>query len=196
MTFSLPEPDKWLTFFLIVCCSLGQRSVHAQETAEITDAYEIDADGDDTADIDTESTVDTAYDERGLKFTGDFRPLIDYIDQDGRDGTTINDTRVLARLRVKGIVGVAKGMQVGVRLVGRCTSEDCSPEWVLDRAKPAPNGLSGGQITFDEIYLHIFRLERFNFTFGRQQTRFVQRATPISSVSKTQTHWDPSCNDR
>ena len=175
MTFELPAPHKWLTILLVICCSFGQASVHAQEADEATDFHDVDKDGDDTADIDTESTVDTASDERGVKITGDFRPLINYLDQDGRDGTTINDTSVLARLRVKGIVGVAKGMQVGVRLAGRCTSDDCSPEWVLEQAKPAPNGLSGGQVTFDEAYLHVFKLERFNFTIGRQQTRFVLR---------------------
>jgi len=175
MTFRLPVPDKWLPFCLFICCSLGQATVYAQEEDEVPDSYEIDKDGDDTADIDTESTIDTAYDERRLKITGDIRPLINYLAEDGRDGTTFNDTSVLARLRLKGALGISNGMQIGARLAGRCTSDDCSPEWVLDRAKPAQNGLSGGQITFDELYLHIFKLERFNFTFGRQQTRFVLR---------------------
>ena len=66
-------------------------------------------------------------------------------------------------------------MQIGARVAGICTSADCSPEWILDTAIPAANGLAGGQISLDEAYLHIFRREQINFTLGRLQTRFVLR---------------------
>ena len=147
----------------------------AEDAPDADDNYEIDKDQDDTADIDTESSIDTAYDRQGFRLTGDFRPLFNYLDEDGRDGSTFSDTSGLARLRLKGIFSIARSMQVGVRLAGRCTTNECSPEWVWDGATPGPNGLQGGQITFDEAYLHIFRRERFDFAVGRQQTRFVLR---------------------
>ena len=149
--------------------------VLAEDAPDADDNYEIDKDQDDTADIDTESSIDTAYDRQGVRLTGDFRPLFDYLDEDGRDGSTFSDTSGLARLRVKGIFSIARSMQVGVRLAGRCTTNECSPEWVWDGATPGPNGLQGGQITFDEAYLHIFKRERFDVAVGRQQTRFVLR---------------------
>ena len=175
MKIRFPALDRWQTFLLIACCPVGNAPLLAQDTAAAGSPYEIDENQDDTADIDTESTVDRAYDKRELQITGDFRPLFNYLDQDGRDASTFSDTSALARLRVKGDFGIAKGTQIGVRLAGRCTTDDCSPEWVWDRAAPGSNGLQGGQITFDEAYLHIFKLGGFNFTVGRQQTRFVLR---------------------
>ena len=175
MCIRFPPPESWLIIILIICGPLGQAPAFSQETTEATDTYDGDKDQDDTADIDTESTVDTADDSQEFKFNGDFRPLLNYLSDDARNGSRISDTAGLARLRVKGTLGFSKGMQIGARLAGRCTTNDCSPEWVWDRAIPTPNGLGGGQITFDEAYLHLFKLERFNFTFGRQQTRFVLR---------------------
>jgi hypothetical protein len=151
---------------LLVCCCFGQDRALAQES---------DADDDDTADIDTESSVDSDDYDRGLNLSGDFRPLIDYFDAENRDGTAGSDNVFRARLRMKGVIGLADSMQIGVRVAGLCTSADCSPEWILDTAIPAANGLAGGQITLDEAYLHIFRRERLNFTLGRLQTRFVLR---------------------
>ena len=175
MKFRVPAPYRWLTFFLIICCSLGSATVHARPSARSTDRFEIDSDQDDTADIDTVSTVDTASDVQGLLFTGDFRPLVNYRDQDNIDGSNVSDTSARSRLRVKGVYGIADRVQLGVRIAWLCTTDDCSPEWVWDRAIRGPNGLVGGQFTFDELYVHIYRRDRFNITAGRQQTRFVLR---------------------
>jgi hypothetical protein len=170
-------------FLLIVCFFFSSGALFAQDIPDATDAneidnddyYEIDEDQDDTADIDTESTVDTLVDEGVLVFNGDFRPLLNYVDESSRVGTDFTDTAGLARWRFKGTSGVATGIQLGARLAGRCTTDDCSPEWVWDRATPAANGLRGGQFTFDELYVHLYRREKINFTLGRQQTRFVLR---------------------
>jgi hypothetical protein len=170
-------------FLLIVCFFFSSGALFAQDIPDATDAneidnddyYEIDDDQDDTADIDTESTVDTLVDEGVLVFNGDFRPLLNYVDESSRVGTDFTDTAGLARWRFKGTSGVATGIQLGARLAGRCTTDDCSPEWVWDRATPAANGLRGGQFTFDELYVHLYRREKINFTLGRQQTRFVLR---------------------
>ncbi len=182
MTSHSPPPRFWLIrFLLIVCCCLGQGVAYAQELENAADDDEpeevrvIDADDDDTADIDTESSVDYDDYDRGLNLSGDFRPLVDYFDIENRDGSADSDNAFRARLRIKAVIGVADSMQIGVRAAGLCTSADCSPEWILDTAIPAANGLAGGQISLDEAYLHIFRRERINFTLGRLQTRFVLR---------------------
>lgn len=147
----------------------------AEEETESPDRYDIDPDQDDTADIDTESTVDTVDHTSGWLFTGDFRPLLNYRDQDNRDGSRVSDASGRSRIRLKGAYGIAEGVQLGVRLAGRCTTDDCSPDWVWDRAAPGSNGLVDGQFTFDELYVHLYRRDKFNLTAGRQQTRFVLR---------------------
>ena len=140
------------------------------------DPYEVDKNQDDTADIDTESTVDTAdEDSEGLVLSGDFRPLFNYRDIDDRDGSSVSDTSGRSRLRIKGAYGIVDRVQFGARVAWRCTTDDCSPDWVWDRAIPGSNGLEDGQFTFDELYLHVYRRERLNFTVGRLQTRFVLR---------------------
>ena len=175
MYFRFPTADGVLKYFLIACLSLGNGPLFAQDATDADDYYEVDEDQDDTADIDTESTVDTAVHEGIFDFTGDIRSLVNYLDDTNRNGTQITDTSGLARLRFKGAYGIAEGIQVGARLAGRCTSYDCSTEWVWEQATPTSNGLSGGQITFDELYVHFYRRQRFNLTLGRQQTRSVLR---------------------
>ena len=166
---------RCLQFLLIACFFFGNVSLLAQDMTDTDDSYEMDEDQDDTADIDTESTVDTAVDDGVFVFNGDFRPLLNHVDESSRDGIDFTDTAGLARWRIKGTRGITTGIQVGARLAGRCTTDDCGFEWVWDRATPAANGLRGGQFTLDELYLHFFRRQKFNVTLGRQQTRFVLR---------------------
>lgn len=142
---------------------------------EIVDAS--DTNDDDTADIDTESTVDTisADAQSRFQFRGDFRPLYTRNERDRRDETTTTNSQGQFRLRLKGTALVKEGIQVGTRLAWRCESDDCGMDWIAERAIPGNNGLEAGQATFDELYAHFFRQEKFNVTVGRQQTRFVLR---------------------
>jgi hypothetical protein len=135
---------------------------------------------DDTADIDTDSTIDTGQAERGLAFSGDFRPLINYLDRTNRVGEEHSNTNAQARIRLKGAARLTDLIGVGARVAGRCASEDCDLEWIADGAVPQQNGLEHGQFTFDELYVHFFRTERFDLTLGRQQTRMVLRGGVFS----------------
>lgn len=135
---------------------------------------------DDTADIDTDSTVDTGSDRSGLVVSGDFRPLLNHVDISRRDGESDNNSDAQARVRLKGAIRLSDLIGVGARVAGRCASDECDLEWVVDRATPTTNGLDHGQFTFDEAYVHFFRTERFDLTLGRQQTRSVLRAGVFS----------------
>ncbi|NIS90077.1 MAG: hypothetical protein GTN98_08355 [Woeseiaceae bacterium] len=135
---------------------------------------------DDTADIDTESTVDTAELRSGFIVTGDFRPLLNHVDRTNRAGEDSTDTTAQARLRLKGSARLSDLIGVGARVAGRCSSDDCDLEWVTARAIPQQNGLEHGQFTFDEMYVHFFRTNRFDLTLGRQQTRMVLRGGVFS----------------
>jgi hypothetical protein len=135
---------------------------------------------DDTADIDTDSTIDTGQAERGLAFSGDFRPLINYLDRTNRADQDLTETIGQARIRLKGAARFTDLIGVGARVAGRCSTDECDLEWVNDRSTPQQNGLQNGQFTFDEAYVHFFQAERFDLTLGRQQTRMVLRGGVFS----------------
>ena len=105
MILRLRATGGYLIYFLIACFCLDSGPLFAQDLADADDAneidnddyYEIDEDQDDTADIDTESTVDTLVDEGVFVFNGDFRPLLNYVDESSRSGIDFTDTAGLAR---------------------------------------------------------------------------------------------------
>ena len=130
---------------------------------------------DDTPDIETETTVGYTEAKTGLKVAGDLRPIYDYFDIEGRDGVSLSDDTFGFRGRLRADFGLTEGVHVGARLAGRCFTDGCDPEFVFQSAPDTRNGLRGGQVTFDELYLHWFRTERGSLAFGRLQTRFVLR---------------------
>ena len=138
------------------------------------------AEVDDTANIDTDSTIDTGQTDRGLVFSGDFRPLINYLDRTNRADEELTETIGQARIRLKAAARFTDLIGIGARVAGRCSTNDCDLEWVNDRSLPQQNGLQDGQFTFDEAYIHFFRAERFDLTLGRQQTRMVLRGGVFS----------------
>ncbi|MGI9309050.1 MAG: hypothetical protein ACR2P6_07300 [Gammaproteobacteria bacterium] len=147
----------------------------AATVGEIEAEQEVEVD-DDTAEVDTETTADFVRSRRGWKIDGDLRPIYDNFEIEERDGDVFEDDVFGFRARVQADWGITEGVHLGARLAGTCFTEDnCDPEWVMDVASPAVNGLEGGQITFDELYLHWFR-PRGSLAFGRLQTRFVLRS--------------------
>lgn len=152
--------------------------------AHVAAQEETEAPSDDTAVIDTESTVDTAMDTdrnaRRWTWSGDVRALVDYADVDRRDGVRFGDWNGLARLRLRGSTRISENLQMGARLAARCSQEDCGFEWWGEPALPRTNGLETGQVTFDELYLHVLSREKFDLVIGRQQTRSVLRAGVFS----------------
>ena len=139
------------------------------------DAEAVDEDDDDTADYDVDTSVDVTDARKGVLVDGDLRAIVDYFDRDTRDGASVSDERLGARVRLGANFGITDSVYVGARLAGTCFTDDCDPEFVLDSNTPTNSGLEGGQFTFDELYLQWFRTERGAFAFGRLQTRFVLR---------------------
>ncbi len=138
------------------------------------------AEQDDTANIDTDSTMDAADDRQGLIIGGDFRPLVNYLDNSRRSGDSFTNTDAQARIRLKAAARLSKFIGVGARVAGRCSSDDCDFDWISSSSTPQSNGLAHGQFTFDEGYVHFFSDRRFDLTLGRQQTRSVLRAGVFS----------------
>ena len=106
---------------------------------------------DDTADIDTVSTVDYEERERRFVLSGDFRALANHLDRTNRAGEDLTETTGQARVRMKASARLSTLIGVGARLAGRCSSDDCDLEWVSGRSPPTQSGLEQGQFTFDEM---------------------------------------------
>jgi hypothetical protein len=139
-------------------------------------------DTDSTPDMETESTIDTAIedsveDRQAWVVSGDLRPILTYLDVDGRDGSQVSDEDLGIRARLGVIRSLSTRFRIGAGLAGRCFSSNCDLEFVMQPETPGPNGLRSGQVTFDELYLHWFRkgAQRFDIIAGRLQTRFVLR---------------------
>jgi len=131
-----------------------------------------DEDADDTADVDTETTIDVIDDEPGLSVFGDLRPIIDNLELQRRDGTTDEEWVFGGRARIGVIWAVSGSVQLGARVAGTCFSDgECDLDWELKRAGP----LGPGEFTLDQLFLHWFTRDRFNVAIGRIQTRFVLR---------------------
>jgi hypothetical protein len=153
----------------------GKSNGDSGEAPEDEEEEEIPEDVDDTPEGDTESTIDDVEAKRGFGISGDLRPTIEYFDRDNRNGTEIDDERAGFRLRLETVVGLAKWLRLGTRVAGRCFTNDCDLEWVMETASPQTNGLAPGQFTLDELFLHWHRRKRFDIAIGRLQTRFVLR---------------------
>lgn len=148
----------------------------AAQTEPAASAGEPDKDGDDTADYDTESTVDEDTAAGAVTVQGDIRPLLNYVDRTDRNGVASSDAEVRSRYRIGGAFAVGDSLRLGARLAGRCNTNDCGPEWYFDRATPSTSGLNAGQVTLDELYAHFYKSDRLDVTLGRQQSRFVLRS--------------------
>lgn len=179
-----------LTFLYLTLASVSAE-VRADETVEGPDEEQIvcderDEDGeevdcitaeedDDTPEIETETTLDYAEEEEGLEAEGDARPIYDYANIDLRNGGSIRDDAFGFRVRTRAEYGVLENLHLGARLAAVCFSDDCDPEFIFEDAPPERTGISNGQITFDEFYVHLFR-PKGSIAVGRLQTRFVMRS--------------------
>ena len=144
----------------------------AEERAEMN----VEKNDDDTAEVDTDTTVDREVKRRGLTVDGDLRPIYNAYDRERRNGTSKSDEQLGFRTRFLADFGLSDSVHVGARLAGVCYVDDCNLEFVLDSTPSTNSGLKGGEFTFDELYLHWFRTERGSFAVGRLQTRAVLRS--------------------
>ena len=125
-----------------------------------------------------EATREAAADIRkqGWQISGDMRVGYIRAEQDLRDGSSDTDTNWRGRFRIGGTSRFNSWLLGNVRIASTCSSDRCDPEFVLDHSLPTGNSIEDGDITFDELYLHAFRLKRFDLAVGRLQTKFVTRS--------------------
>ena len=130
---------------------------------------------DDTPEVESESTIDDVQEKRGWSLMGDLRPIVTYADRSNRDGSSASDESLGARARLELVWGITEWLRFGARLAGRCFTVNCDLDFVMESAIPGSGGLTGGQFTLDEFFLHSFRRARFDVAVGRLQTRFILR---------------------
>jgi hypothetical protein len=154
----------------------ARREAEVEKKKKEAAAAVTEDDDDETPEIETESTLDDASEQLGVRADGDVRAIYDYLDLESRDGIREAEDTAGIRWRLGFDWRFKRGMRLGTRLAGLCFINECDFEFVMERAAPTRNGLARGQFTFDELYLHFFRRERFDIVIGRMQTRFTLRS--------------------
>ena len=125
--------------------------------------------------VDVQGSLEDVDDRRGISFDGDLR--VGYLfSGDGFSDFDFEKTRFLRmRWRVGSTWRFAEGLRLVGRVAGLCSSDDCSADFIMQPNVPRPTTLEDGQVTFDELFLHWFRSDRFSVAVGRMETRFVTR---------------------
>ena len=160
---------------LTIMLPAGAFAQAAEKTVEIIDtevAEETDADG---SFDDAEGSLEDAVEVRGGSISADVRVSYNYADFDVPDITSEDIDLLRVRWRVGGAWGITERLRVAGRVAGICSSEDCNPDFYLRPESPTAAGIADGQITFDEMFLHWFRSDRWGLAAGRMQTKFVAR---------------------
>ena len=145
-----------------------------ERDAEQEESEQLDADADGSL-VDVEVSVEEAAGKLGLSFGGDLRSSYAFENRERRDLSSKDADLFSARWRVEAGWVITDYMRAVGRVAGLCTTDDCEPDFILQREIPTSIGISGGQITVDELFLHWFRLNRFDLAVGRMQTKFVAR---------------------
>ena len=145
-----------------------------ERDAEQEEVEQLDADADGSL-VDVVVSVEEAAGTLGLSVGGDLRSSYAYENRDRRDLSSADADVFGARWRVETAWVITDYMRAVGRLAGKCTTDNCEPDFILQRDIPTTIGISGGQITLDEFFLHWFRLDRFDLAIGRMQTKFVAR---------------------
>jgi hypothetical protein len=135
--------------------------------------------------IDVLDSIGDAIAKRGLKFDGDFRLGDTFVGND-IDAVTLGAPDSLrARWRIRSTWGITERLRAVARVAGLCSSDECTPDFVLQPNTSTATTMKDGEITIDEFFLQRFRTDRFNVAVGRMQTKFVARGG-VFSKSLTQ----------
>ena len=113
---------------------------------------------------------------QGWEVGGDLRVGVVRAERDERDGTSETTESFRGRFRLGGSYKLTDWLRVDARIATSCTSDECNPSATLDSSIDTTTSIDEGTLAFDELYLHVFRLERFDVAVGRLQTKFVTRA--------------------
>jgi len=188
------ENLRYLACLLIICIvpAWAQTTDDASDedlsAEEVAEEEAIAEDGDGSLD-DATSSIDIDRIVEGVGFSADLRVSYAGADVDFGSGPDLSENELLARWRLRSEIGVTPYMRVVGRLAGRCSTEECAPNFVLEDSIPTLNGMDDGDITIDEAYVHWYRAKRFDIAVGRMQTKFVARGGVFAkSLDRNDSH--------
>jgi len=163
-----------LALALPAMAQITEESAKENMEPEIAEEEASESDSDGSLD-DAMSSIDVVEVPDGVGLSADVR--IGYFESeiDVRDATSHSEDLIGSRWRFRTEVKMLPQLRAVGRIAGICTNDECSPNLVLEDSIPTTNGMSDGDITIDEAYLHWFRLDRFDLALGRMQTKFVAR---------------------
>ena len=159
-----------------------EQEVESDVAIEAEDELEVPEDSLSGSLDDSSGSIEAAYEaaadirEQGWQVSGDMRVGYIRAEQDHRDGSSDTDTNWRGRYRIGGTSRFNSWLLGSVRIATTCSSDRCDPEFELDHSLPTGSSIEDGDITFDQLYLHAFRLKRFDGAVGRLQTKFVTRS--------------------
>jgi hypothetical protein len=171
---------RYFAFVLIICAVPATAQTNADTPDEQLTAEEIaeeKAIAEDTSGSldDATSSIDIDRIVKGVGFSADLRVAYAGADVDFGSGPDLRENTLLARWRLRSEIGVTPYMRFVGRMAGLCSTEECSPNFVLEDNIPTLSGMDDGDITIDEAYVHWYRAKRFDIAVGRMQTKFVAR---------------------
>lgn len=167
--------------------SLAQVNDEPTET-DIAEAEAIAADIDGSLD-DANSSIEINGKQRGFSLSADIRTLYTRANVDERDSSDSVVDVLRARWRVRSTFGFFPYLRGSVRVAGRCSNDECKPNFVLQDYIPTNNGMADGDITLDEAFLHWYRSDKFDLALGRMQTKFVARGGVFArSLDRNDSH--------
>jgi len=129
----------------------------------------------DELDIDVQSSIDDAEEQRGIAVDGDLRLGYVFAGEDIQGITSRDEGHLRSRWRLRSVWGFSERFRGVARLAGICSALECEPDFILQHHIPTSVGLSDGQITIDSLFLQWFRSEKFDVAVGRMETKFVAR---------------------
>jgi len=172
-----------MCFFLLALMTAGGNPALAQAVEEEAPTEEEDREDSVSGSLDDSTgSIESAHDSimsilyEGWQRSGQLRFGYVRSETDERDGSEGTESVWRARLRYGGAYNVNDWLKFNARLAVACTSKDCDPELSLDPSETQVATVDQGTITFDQFYLHAFRLKRIDVAIGRLQTKFVTRA--------------------
>lgn len=130
--------------------------------------------------VDVQGSLAEAIGRRGVTTVGDLRAGYLFAGDGLRDFGFESDNVFRTRWRIRSTWRFGESLRVVGRVAGLCSTEECSPDFILQPDLPGSNSITDGQITFDELFFHWFRTDRFDVALGRMQTKFVTRGGVFS----------------
>ncbi|MDJ0941573.1 MAG: hypothetical protein QNJ00_17550 [Woeseiaceae bacterium] len=125
--------------------------------------------------IDVQSSIDAMLDDDGTGLSGDMR--LSYL----FDGEDLQDVRfgrtdvLRLRWRLAAERRFAKGLRGSIRVAGLCSTEDCSPKFLVQPNISGGASMRDGELTIDSAFLQWFKSDRYDIAVGRMETKFVAR---------------------